>query len=903
MARAIFKIVSIFLIVLNQLLVTGNPAWAEVFYVASNGSDAGPGSQALPWKTIQKAAQTMQAGDSVKVAAGNYDEVVQSTRSGTSESGRIEFIADVPSNSSNKVTVRGFVISHAYISLNGFDITYQIPRNASVNFSTGSANIVVNPNGHYCRITNNTIRDGVRLIKHDFEFHSSNSSVYTPTGNFRENGFAPGMTIYLGSSSKSYYLNHGTLKTIQAVSEDGHTLFLNEALIQESKNPWFGIIYAGTGNSGIGGINILLGTGTSAASNCVVSGNSFKRLFGTNIIAHGLNHLIERNNFEDMQSFDAVRLFGTNQVFRSNIVRNSPNFIHYSADELGKIPHPEGGNFYDHMVAFLYTYGSIEDRNNVVLENNYFENCYNQLGMFEESPKASGLTIRNNVFVGFPLHMSVSVANTTFENNTFYKTAYEATAPAFFGPRFSNSVPMVGLSIQKNVFFDNGIKRSNGIDQEGWYGIVGNASYTANFNFVAGPETLGFTGKQGFAGKEASGINGGDPLFLNPADPDGLDNKPLTADDGLRPLPNSPLCPSAANGQILRGAYTCLSCSNNTPFAHFAIKDHNMWLDIRDPNWLSLAPEDRQKPWRPYTEPDTIGYAPTTIIFDAAGSVGCLNDSDKSPTGISAFTWDFGDGTAPQTGISTAHTFSKPGVYNVTLTVTNSFGKNASYRNTYKVLHSKPFEILSLPFNNSLIDTSEREHTLKWLGTGSYTTGRWSQAANFDGTNSVSVDHRDDLDGLSTVTLSAWVNKRTNGSRGLVFGKTAVFNLSIGDNGQVNSYLNNGINVYSANLSIAQSAAANQWHHYALTYDGQQMKLFFDGQLMSQATKAMSGNLNRLRDRSVEIGTGFDGFIDELRIFSRALSSSEILNLYNNGQDFTLSSAPGVPLNLRLSGN
>src|SRR5207249_1741295 len=48
------------------------PSSGSTFYVSPTGSDANAGSQASPWKTIQKAANTMNAGSTVIVQAGTY---------------------------------------------------------------------------------------------------------------------------------------------------------------------------------------------------------------------------------------------------------------------------------------------------------------------------------------------------------------------------------------------------------------------------------------------------------------------------------------------------------------------------------------------------------------------------------------------------------------------------------------------------------------------------------------------------------------------------------------------------------------------------------------------------------------------------------------------------------------
>src|SRR5438045_4185242 len=44
----------------------------STYYVASTGSDSAAGSAAAPWKTLQKAANTLAAGDTVHVTAGTY---------------------------------------------------------------------------------------------------------------------------------------------------------------------------------------------------------------------------------------------------------------------------------------------------------------------------------------------------------------------------------------------------------------------------------------------------------------------------------------------------------------------------------------------------------------------------------------------------------------------------------------------------------------------------------------------------------------------------------------------------------------------------------------------------------------------------------------------------------------
>ncbi|MCX9082272.1 MAG: right-handed parallel beta-helix repeat-containing protein [Candidatus Methanoperedens sp.] len=54
-----------------------------IFYVAKNGNDNNPGTEAKPWLTIKKAANTLVAGETVYVKGGIYKEQVTVKNSGS----------------------------------------------------------------------------------------------------------------------------------------------------------------------------------------------------------------------------------------------------------------------------------------------------------------------------------------------------------------------------------------------------------------------------------------------------------------------------------------------------------------------------------------------------------------------------------------------------------------------------------------------------------------------------------------------------------------------------------------------------------------------------------------------------------------------------------------------------
>jgi len=73
------------------------------------------------------------------------------------------------------------------------------------------------------------------------------------------------------------------------------------------------------------------------------------------------------------------------------------------------------------------------------------------------------------------------------------------------------------------------------------------------------------------------------------------------------------------------------------------------------------------------------------------------------------------------------------------------------------------------------------------------------------------------------------------------------------------------------------------WHHCIYTYDGNTHKFYLDGEKISSSTvKPKSGVPNLLMFGNYPGGDQFyKGKLDEVRIYNRALTQSEVKNLYN----------------------
>src|SRR5271165_6745815 len=75
------------------LVALATAAEAAEFHVAQHGNDANPGTQAAPFRTIQRAADRAQPGDAVTVHQGTYRERINPPRGGESDAQRIVYQA------------------------------------------------------------------------------------------------------------------------------------------------------------------------------------------------------------------------------------------------------------------------------------------------------------------------------------------------------------------------------------------------------------------------------------------------------------------------------------------------------------------------------------------------------------------------------------------------------------------------------------------------------------------------------------------------------------------------------------------------------------------------------------------------------------------------------------------
>jgi len=224
-------------------------------------------------------------------------------------------------------------------------------------------------------------------------------------------------------------------------------------------------------------------------------------------------------------------------------------------------------------------------------------------------------------------------------------------------------------------------------------------------------------------------------------------------------------------------------------------------------------------------------------------------------------------------------------------------------------------------FDGNLLDSSGNNRNGDPCGVVAYTAGVAGQAIELRGTSNssfVNVPGYAGVTGTQSRTVCAWIKTHLTGEMASwgqnVAGQKWLFRVqeSNGVIGAIRIEVNGGYVVGTTDLRD------NQWHHVAavLTDDGSpnanEIELYVDG--VREVLSASDGEpINTAADGVLRIGESpwhtrpFTGLIDDLRVYSRAISQAELANLAGVAVGSTLHQ-PLLPLQtttaiLDLDGN
>jgi hypothetical protein len=186
-----------------------------------------------------------------------------------------------------------------------------------------------------------------------------------------------------------------------------------------------------------------------------------------------------------------------------------------------------------------------------------------------------------------------------------------------------------------------------------------------------------------------------------------------------------------------------------------------------------------------------------------------------------------------------------------------------------------------------------------------YGTGIINNGFSFDGVNdTVDFGNNLDFDGSTPFTVSCWVNPNNVTSTQVPLAKAkntidyeGYWFLII--NGKMNFILSSGINANDwVRVENSITLSTSTWYHCIMTYDGSKsasgLKVYVNNSLNTQniIKDTLTGSISNTRSFKLgarDNGFFYNGIIDEVGIWDRVLSESEVTELYNsgNGKQYT----------------
>jgi PKD repeat protein len=290
-------------------------------------------------------------------------------------------------------------------------------------------------------------------------------------------------------------------------------------------------------------------------------------------------------------------------------------------------------------------------------------------------------------------------------------------------------------------------------------------------------------------------------------------------------------------------------------------------------------------------------YTPSVLAaFSMDKNTAHIGDSvqftDLSTGSPASWLWHFGDGDSSSLQ-NPVHKYNTAGTFEIKLLISDSLSSDTAVK-TLIILSLEDGLVAYYPFSGNSADSSGNGHHGTEYGGVSLTTdkmGNPNSAYNFDGVNDyIKVNDHDSLDLTDNMTISAWI-------------KIDNFSFLAGIVSKYHTYQSNGFTFrlgYSSpykglNCNGRRTSEtllqANTWYHIVSVVENNVVNIYVDGQVVSTAYSVVPAQSN---SNFMSIGMDysssaryFDGIIDEVRLYNRPLSLSEIQTLYST--DYTQS--------------
>ena len=278
----------------------------------------------------------------------------------------------------------------------------------------------------------------------------------------------------------------------------------------------------------------------------------------------------------------------------------------------------------------------------------------------------------------------------------------------------------------------------------------------------------------------------------------------------------------------------------------------------------------------------TSGWEPLIVSF---------KDQSISDEGIVSWYWQFGDGKTSEDQNPT-HTYAQAGRYTVSLTVTEADGDSYTETKTdYIIVGCPPSMVSYWKFDEGSGQTAY-DAVSGNRGTiygATWTTGIVNGALSFDGVNDyVEVPDSPDLDISGEITVEAWIKTTKTNSGYIIDKRWPHINYRFGMSNEGKIWFSTKDWIWLPGNTLINDGS---WHHVVGVKDSDGLlHVYVDG--VEDATPIASGGTD-LNDDPVKIGifrsrggslsAAWQGQIDEVAIYKRALTAEKIQQHYQNG--------------------
>ena len=180
-----------------------------------------------------------------------------------------------------------------------------------------------------------------------------------------------------------------------------------------------------------------------------------------------------------------------------------------------------------------------------------------------------------------------------------------------------------------------------------------------------------------------------------------------------------------------------------------------------------------------------------------------------------------------------------------------------------------------------------------------WVSGMYGTALEFDGDDALVDTDQSLLNDLEGFTMAGWISAGNVGVYSSLFGQNDLieFGFTTESNGQLGTWMaGNDWAFVGADYPYAYPS----WHHVALAGDADRIVIYIDGQEVASDENGMTSGTSGY-EFSIganvfnETGDPFEGLIDDVWLFGRALSQEEIQTVMRGSGDSGLASVPQPP--------